>query len=260
MNRCPCPVTTDILKITNEIWNLLSLNSPWNVGLTSYLIRQKEFSSFDDWKSYYYSSGEERFKILLALPIEIRTALMFRSEYCGKLIHSSLSKYAKLNKYYGRTSSELHYKASILQQAVKVHSNRLLSSEVVFKILEYRILGETWNGLYLRESNVVRKLRMIYKSVEISAVPADMDYDYGIDYIIHQDDKWLCALQIKPLSYRSNATYVQKAQSANSSKNQKFIEHHNRPVFTLLATESGDIEENKEYDSLKKHLDHTKSV
>lgn len=45
---------------TNNIWNLLGLNSPQNVGLVSDLINQKLFENKEEWEEYYYLHGRSK--------------------------------------------------------------------------------------------------------------------------------------------------------------------------------------------------------
>ena len=45
---------------TNNIWNLLGLNSPTNVGMVSELINEKPFENKEDWEEYYYIRGRNK--------------------------------------------------------------------------------------------------------------------------------------------------------------------------------------------------------
>jgi len=50
----------DKFRETNNIWNILGLNSPQNVGMVSELITQKSFSSKEEWEEFYYEQGRSK--------------------------------------------------------------------------------------------------------------------------------------------------------------------------------------------------------
>ncbi len=149
-----------------------------------------------------------------------------------------LGEYSHLQFDFGRTPFELVQRAYILRQAVTQKSKEL-SLDQCYQIVKYRVLGETWNGIYLREHHVCEQIRMRYMKVEIVRSTSEEDYRYAIDAILRQDGQDQVALQIKPLSYRGNAPYLAKAKKANTKKQAAYTERYDVPVITIHADEDG---------------------
>jgi len=51
-------------KATNALWNELGLNSPWSIGYATNLIESSEFSSKEDWRDFYFDSGQKRLALI----------------------------------------------------------------------------------------------------------------------------------------------------------------------------------------------------
>lgn len=245
MTRCECPVDRHWLLTTNEVWNIWGLNAPWSVGLVSNLIRQGDFQSYEEWKNHYYWSGEMRSQIIKTMPAAIQHLLMYCSQDQFKIYFGSDISVRQIVRYFGRTRQELKDKAGLLRHASWIYSGVKLNAKTAFDLVEYRVLGETWNGIYLRERNTMQKLKKTFSDIDFRPVSGHWDYIYGIDYIVYRDQKMLCAVQIKPLSYDCDRRYINKAKMANSKKNLKFEKEYGIPVITLLSDESGDIKSQK---------------
>ena len=59
----------------------------------------------------------------------------------------------------------------------------------------------------------------------------DEDSKYAIDGIVKKNDVSICAIQIKPVSYLGNTSYLQTAHYQNREKNTRFMMEHGIPVF-----------------------------
>jgi hypothetical protein len=251
-----CTVDSDLLSGSNEIWNLLALNSPWSVGLTSHLIRQSSFNSYADWSCFYENSGQNRLKLISTLSESVRYALQFCSADHAMILLGNLNKYQSLAYYYGRTEAELIHKGQILRDAFYVHEGKGMDLNTAISLVRYRVLGETWNGIYLREANTIKYIKEQYPYVQIRPVDAVSDYQFAVDYMIEYQDKLICGLQIKPLSYSSTKSYVLKAKKANEVKNMKFTALKGVPVITLLSDQNGVIKNDAMSRRLYEHLAH----
>lgn len=250
----PCPVNKTVLQNSNEIWNLLSLNSPWSVGLTSYLIRQAEFDSYSDWREFYFSSGDLRLIEIEKLEPNIQHSLIYYSAYHAQMIVNDLSEYNDIAYRYGRSLMEFDHKAEVLCQGYFGHTGESISIAQARQLIEYRVLAETWNGIYIREVSTINKLKSIYPKLVFKSISAQKDFEYGVDYLIYYDKNLICGLQIKPLSYRSTKSYVERAKAANKAKNEKFSSIYRVSVFTIMSTQQGDITEDSQSTDLYKCL------
>jgi len=249
-----CSVDPSLLQKSNEIWNLLALNAPWSVGLTSYLIRQSHFLDFQAWKRFYFSSGDQRLQLMADLMPDIQRVLREASPTYARLVLGDLSDYEFLTHRYGRSSAEFDHKAEILSQGYFAHTGEDLLVKEARELIEYRVLGETWNGIYIRETLAIARLKTDFPQVSFKPINAQLDYLYGVDYLISKNEQLIAGLQIKPLSYGSQKPYVQKAKAANKAKNEKFTGVYERPVFTILCSQQGEIRQNKESLSLYESL------
>lgn len=245
-----CSVDPLLLQKSNEIWNLLALNAPWSVGLTSYLIRQAHFLDYQAWKQFYFSSGDERLQLIGQLKPDIQEVLLKASPTHARLVLGDLSNYEHLTHRYGRSTTEFVHKAEILSQGYYAQTGEDLLVEEAQELIEHRVLGETWNGIYIRETLTIAQLKTEFPQVSLKPISAQLDYLYGVDYLIFMEEQLIAGLQIKPLSYGSQKPYVQKAKAANNVKNAKFTEVYGKPVFTILCSQQGEIRQNKESLSL----------
>ena len=233
------PIDKIKFKSTNEIWNKLKLNTSWSVGYVSELIKQKKFKNKEEWKQFYFESGNIRQKELSKLSeIEIHSlnSLTGRGSYKG--IHS------KLNYEYGRTKQEICQKGIFLYNKIcEVGNPNNLTKEECMLIVYYRVIGETWNGIIVRENNTKEYVENYFKNqgVNIRLIDTfgDFDYAYGVDFEVYHQGNIKCGLQVKPKSYKSSNTYVDGAKNINHVKNAKYKELFNRDVVYVYAENSG---------------------
>ena len=62
-------------------------------------------------------------------------------------------------------------------------------------------------------------------------------------------EQQICALQVKPESYKSDKSYVRIARKANQIKNEAFTKDRGAPVYVILITKGGQIVENQSFES-----------
>ena len=247
MKKCPSPVSSSLLQQSNEVWNQLQLNSPWSVGMVSHLIRQEEFDSYESWFGYYYDSGCRRSEAMSHMSHSTRYILNFIGPRSAKaLLKHDYAQYNSVQYNYGRTRSTILHRSSILRSAMSAS----LTLNQAFQLIEYRVLGETWNGIYIREKSFEKAISERYSSVDLRHVDGALDYRYGIDYEVFIESGLRCAIQVKPESYNSNRSYVKKAKAANHIKNKAYTDQSGKPVFTILISDAGAIIEDDQYQQL----------
>jgi hypothetical protein len=227
-------------KSTNFIWNQLHLNAPWSVGYVSTLIESVEFAKKEEWKAFYYRSGEERLQKIEALctPEQKKSLLQFTNTI------ASLPKELKdLNFSYGRTEKELEERGRYMyEQIVKEGNPQKLSLAECVYMVKYRVLGETWNGIISRERNTIKTMEQVLPNILFKKTDGEVDYQYGIDYELYEGEDLLCAVQIKPISYQKGfSREIIKAKKANESKNKKYTEEYQADVLYIYANSKGVI-------------------
>lgn len=222
---------------TNKLWNDLKLNTPWAVGYTTNLIESKDFDTKEEWRDFYFQSGEERLKLLNNLEQPMRDALNNFTEVDKKIPFNIRS----INYNYGRTKSELHALGKYMYDKLMLQGNPLDITLIDCRYLsKYRIIGETWNGVKMREHNTIGKVQSSFPGLTFKKVAGQLDYQFGIDFEVYDNNILLCALQIKPMSYKTSNT-IEHAKNINEFKNQQYSNLNNVPVLYVYSKNSGEI-------------------
>lgn len=229
-------------RSTNSAWNSLMLNDPWSVGYVTTLIELKPFSEKEEWEAFYYRSGEEREVIISRWDADtqrtLQDSLLIKED---RNAVSSLSwNLRSLNTQFGRTRERLHKKGEILYNHLKGNGYGLTLDDCV-ECVRFRVIGETWNGVVLRERNTIKTLQGLYPQVDFRRVPGELDHSYAVDYEAYMGGQLRYALQVKPKSYTGNATYLLNARQANSRKNQLYKARFGAPVYNIIADHKGNI-------------------
>lgn len=224
-------------KSTNAIWNELKLNSPWSVGYVTNLIESSIFSSKEEWRDYYYNSGKER---LLQIG---------RSRYVNELMdfknfNPDIPYEEKLKNFkYGRTEEELRQRGIYLFEEIQKRGNplKITQKECIYAV-KFRVIGETWNGVILREKSTILQLKKLHPEIEFIKVSGELDYKYAIDYELYKNGKRIAAIQIKPLSYKNGTSEeIQVCKNLNSQKNEIYTNTFGVNVYYIYSTSSGRI-------------------
>lgn len=242
-------LNVDIKKFrsTNGIWNKEKFNSPWLWGFVSKLAGS-DFDSKEEWIEFYYKSGEERLRIISTLSKDDQEMLL----RFGFNAPDGLSKETqKYNLYYGRTRDELLSQAKIMYN--KISSD--ITLEEWIKMVEYRILKETWNGI-AREKNTICALEESVSDdlgLRFEKISPQEDFKYAVDFELFKDNELVYGIQIKPPSYMANKPYLEKAKKANYFKNQKYKNDKGVDVLYVYSETDGKIL-NEEVMSLIKSL------
>ena len=85
------------------------------------------------------------------------------------------------------------------------------------------------------------RLEKEYLGIPLDTDDGDFDYKYGVDYEVYKSNKLICALQIKPKSYLSHNHYIEKARTANLSKNKAYLEAFGIPVYNVISKLDGTV-------------------
>ena len=226
-------------KSTNSIWNELHLNSPWLIGYVSEIIKQKKFKSKEEWKEFYFNSGQERKKIINSLHKSEQDILN------GKYLKSSFEK-KHINLYMGRTKIEIGKLGSELYRKLEENGNELNITERECQFIAYfRVVCETWNGVVFREAKtkatILEHFRKANKQILLIDTFGDFDTKYAVDFELYHDGKIVCGLQIKPNSYKHCKNIHVEAFNLNKKKNEDYTNKYNRPVFYIYSNTDGYI-------------------
>lgn len=246
-------IDKDKFRATNSAWNSLMLNSPWSVGYVTSLIETQAWSSKEEWANFYYESGEERIKLTPPDYAQILNDFeLIRSN--SSMISSLSSSLKNLNFNYGRTLSDLENKAKVLHENMITQSINI-SFEDCLECVKFRIIGETWNGVIIREKNTIIFLQKLFPSIEFRKTTGDIDHAYAVDYELYKNDNLLAAIQIKPQSYATGyAHYLVAAREANRKKNLAYTSLNKVPVMDIISKSNGEILNPEVIQTLKKVL------
>ena len=237
------PVPPTLFRATNGPWNALRLNAPWSVGYVASLVEARAFAEKTEWRDFYYESGAERLRRLARLPAADRALLTdFRLALTDPGGIQRLPAALKtLNFDFGRTPDELAEKG----RALHAHLTRLgqiLTTAQAIDCVRFRVVGETWNGVVLRERATVAVLQTHLPGVRFEKTPGDFDHRYAVDYELFREGRLLGGIQIKPASYAaSKAPYLLTARQANRAKNDAYRRDFGCPVFDVVANTHGEI-------------------
>lgn len=215
-------------RSTNALWNELQLNHPMSVGYVTTLIESETFQSKEQWRDFYYESGHKRLEMAKEQNITL----------------SSNTPQAKnLNGNYGRTEEELKEKGKQMYESLQKQGNplQITLSECIYMV-KYRVMGETWNGVIMREKNTLKTLQKHFPQCTFKKVDGVTDFHYGIDFEMYLQGTLLSAIQVKPLSYQKGFSQeIQKAKKANERKNKEYLRDFGKPVYYVYSTNKGDI-------------------
>lgn len=240
---------------TNGLWNELMLNDPWSVGYVTRLIETNEFRDKEEWENYYYNSGKERERQLLAFSPDIREKL--DDEQLVRRNKTAIQQMGwnlrNLNFNYGRTIEQISRKGKILFETARSRGIAISESECV-EAVRFRTICQTWNGVIIRERKTIDSLRKSFPTLSFRKTDGDFDYEYAVDYQLFLNDSLICGIQIKPASYaNSEASYVLNAKAANKRKNDNYTNHFGVPVFDIIF-ERGEIQNPRIKDCIKELL------
>ena len=243
----------ELFRSTNAAWNQMRLNAKWSVGTMAELIQQQSFTSKEEWMRYYYESGQERLRLIASLSEEDRVIVL--SSKMPRVVREDLKL---LNTHYGRTPEELDRKGAQLYEEM-VKQNPAITLELCQQAVHYRVIGETWNGVVVRERRAISELsRQLcqwgVQTGELRKTPGDFDYQYEVDYELFVNQRRRIGLQIKPDSYRAYTPYLEQAKRINLYKNEQYYATYQTPVLYVYANSKGQITNRSEVESILKQF------
>jgi len=243
MDEFPNSVPAVLFRATNGPWNDLRLNAPWSVGYVTTLIETRAFAGKEDWEVFYYESGAERLRLLASLPEADRATLGdFRLAQTDPARIERLPRALKnLNFNFGRSPEELAQKGRILYERMQEVGSKI-TPEQATGCVRFRVIGETWNGVVLRERATVATLQRHFPTLRFEKTVGEFDHRYAVDYQVFCGETLLTGIQIKPRSYaESNASYLLRARQANAAKSEAYQRAFGCPVLEVLAQSNGEI-------------------
>jgi len=195
-----------------------------------------------EWEDYYYNSGTERTNALNDLDQKISDLLQNRllKDTDPEFYQYMKYDHKQLNYQYGRTKEDLSYKAEVLYHHAKKRIAHLKMEDAVSAV-RHRVIGETWNGIIIREKNTVATILRIFPKLDVRKTTGAEDHLYAVDYELLYNRKTICGIQVKPKSYTYNTPYIMRAKAANKRKNELYKEKYGVPVIDIISDHSGKI-------------------
>jgi len=245
-------VDPDKFRRTNYVWNSLMLNDPWSVGYVTTLIESRQFINKEEWEAFYYEMGEVRIAELQSLPPA--TIEDLNNELLIKTNRQQISQLEpdiiNINTLNGRTKADFEKKGRILFDNVVSIIPDITLEECVESV-RYRVICETWNGIIIRERNTIKTLEREFPDHIFEKKDGDFDYHYAVDYEMKRASELVCGIQVKPKSYTFNTPYLNKARSANQTKNSEYTRRFGKPVFDIISKGSGEIQNPEVIEKIK---------
>jgi hypothetical protein len=236
------PIDPAKFRSTNEAWDDLKLGDPWSVGNVTTLVELKTFAAKEEWEAFYYRSGEERETLISRWDVSSQGTLQndLLPKYDKDCVYSLNWNLRNLNTQFGRTRERLHQKAELLYDEVKANGYNL-TLEDCFQCVRYRVIGEAWNNMLVRERNTVKTLEGMFPQVEFRKVPGSIEQTYAVDYEAYANGHLKYALQVKPEVFTGNATYILHARQATTRKNHLYQARFGAPVYSIISDYDGNI-------------------
>lgn len=228
------------LAATNKLWNQMGFNRAWMVGRTSSLIQNATFKSKEEWKQYYFSTGERRLKKLEK--INKKDRIVLKSFDIEDSFKCSSKRINQINVNYGRTRIELNHYADVLYGCIIATGNslKITRAECRYLVL-YRVIGETWNGM-IREVNTMDVLKETFgQEYSFEKTSGKKDVIYEVDIEVFHKRKLVCGLQVKPQSYRGYFNGKEEVLALNKEKNDLYTKEKNVPVIYVYSKVNGEI-------------------
>lgn len=220
-------------RYTNPIWNNMGLNHPSKVGMVSQLIQNKVFESKEDWANYYFESGRQRWEDIM----EKGPSAVYGGDY-------------------GRTREELIAIGEELYQGVLKQGNPLkLTKEECIDCVAYRVIGETYDGIILREENTIKTIQELFDNLfkdkhglVFKKTLGSEDAKYAVDYeVFSKQGNLILGLQIKPSSYRKpNRRVMGNIHEVNLSKNKLYFKEKGVGVEYVYSNTKGVLDNPRE--------------
>ena len=198
--------------------------------------------SKQEWVDYYYDTGIQRHEAIAKLDKHTADKLQNRllKETDPESYQYMKYELKSLNYNHGRRKEDLHYKSEVLHHHAKKQIANL-SIEDAIAAVQHRVIGETWNGIIIREKNTVAAIQKLFPSIRLHKTTGTEDHKFAVDYGVCLNDNLICGIQIKPKSYTYNTPYILKAKAANAMKNQLYSDTYGVPVIDVISDYHGKI-------------------
>lgn len=235
--------STRKFKSTNKIWNDLKLNQSWSIGYLTTLFKKQNFINIADWEIFYYKSGEERLMKINKLPPH-KQNLLKRITFVPNMKEMSyLTKQEiSLNKYYGRTETELIEIGKYMHKEICKRGNPLsIRLDECIDFVKIRVIDEISMGIE-RELNTIKELERIFPNLRFKQVPVEIDSKYAIDCEVYNQNDRILALQIKSNAYKiNNSDILNDTKKFNEEKNTNYKSKYGVDVLYVYSEINGNI-------------------
>jgi hypothetical protein len=243
---------------TNALWNRLTLNSPWSIGVVAEIILMQEFTAKEDWEDYYYASGISREDLISSDYPEYRAIL--NDPFFPNGNQDQFSKLPSplkdLNFYHGRTRAQIDERGAILfSELIKTGNRYALTREECNEYARFRVICQAWNDRVNREINTIESLTGRFATVTFRKTDEDTDCNFAVDYeILCPDGTLVCGLLLKPESYDSNKAHIVAAREANARKHALYLNATGKPVINVIAKNDGIVMDPDVINSIRQSL------
>lgn len=245
MDSFKCAVSKEKLRATNKTWGEKQLNRPWLVGMVSKLAMDHTFRTKEEFRDYYFESGRKRHEALSKLSEEEQ--YIANTVWMPENLWQTHPHIAKINYDHGRTANELKRIGDFFYGFLKEtpNSKNITLTEVRYMV-PYRVIGETWNGLILRELQTIKTLNDWITTrnipVHFDKLEGSKDARYEVDAVgVDSNGRILVGIQIKPKSYSKGFEDSDKVYAMNKKKYDSFLRDYEAQVGVVYSDMKGTI-------------------
>jgi hypothetical protein len=230
---------------TNKDWNELKLNHSWVIGSLGYLFKQSKALSWEEWQTFYFHSGNERNRLLANLNQEkqrILTDFTIPGERKYNSMNQLSAEEKRINTHYGRTADDLkRIGVYFYQELCKRGHKKFVTQSEVIDFAFIRAVDETFIG-FQREIKTIESLKNMFPFLVFEDVPYQKDVEFAIDTEVIYNEKLVCAIQVKSLSYfNSQRSFIEGVKKMNHNKNDAYTKKYGVPVLYAYADANGTI-------------------
>lgn len=225
------------LKIM-KLWDRIYLSHKWVIGDTLTLIRRSNVSTIDEWREYYYRSGEIRGGKINRHPNKHILNKLDITE--NEIVFKQLSNDIKnFNFFHGRTLSEVGNITSIFEDKLLEKKIEFEHQEVV-NLIDTLIFGRSW-GIYEIELNVIKKLKDGFTSFDF--IPSRikiLNEKSKVSYEIYENKQLVCGLDIINSNYfKIDSDEFIEFRANLILKHLAYEKKYNRKSYVILTNNNG---------------------
>lgn len=156
---------------------------------------------------------------------------------CTKLITECQPKtFEQWEKYYYNFLKKTGKSEKLKQEIRKLSIMYRIPQYEIKEVFRVRAIVNTWEGWY-RELQAKESIERIF-NCKLEHSTYEQDSKLGVDFFMYKNNKLICGVQVKPMSYILGKSYgIMRDKSINKMKYEKFKEIYNVEIIEVAIEE-----------------------